>query len=561
MNAPDMPVSEGLLDKLQADITLPEKVTREKPVSWYVRRPVVARRIAKLAAAVVIAITVLVVVYQFRRPTSVQLVGCRVTAIGEAAYKVFGPRRIHLDRGEVFVQVEPTEEKLVVETPAGIATALGTEFYINTKQREEQNMNKARLITTVMVVSGIVQLSNSYGSVKAGGGEIVAAVEKSAPQRHVENMNAKFGKYYEKVEVATKPSIPAYRLPLDLKKIVNFEKVSRTLELKADEPLIIKNGFLVVPNPFGRTDDIVRPYEYLKEVEIPIFVTADTLLHLYHVQFDESLKDIEEREFYDDISALTKTMQRESLRFYNNIFQGDTHKQHREAARLLVGYTTVALALLEDQSKASIPKFVEKEVSKELALIEAHKGFSKSPLFIYREDYSQYVPRGHYTRSDKLKRYFKAMMWYGRMTFLLKGGEPHGMSAPYLVSAAEATRQTSAAALLTQQCICSPQKKLPDGRLFKEVLERVYTVTAFYVGLADDLGFEEYEHAIKQIPPGSVYLPIMEKSSHDVLRRELAKLQQPAIYSGTGGQETAGREARPEELVKALVQCPQNKVC
>ena len=37
---------------------------------------------------------------------------------------------------------------------------------------------------------------------------------------------------------------------------------------------------------------------------IPIFVTADTLLHLYHVQFDETLKDIEQRDFYDDIVAI-----------------------------------------------------------------------------------------------------------------------------------------------------------------------------------------------------------------------------------------------------------------
>ena len=35
------------------------------------------------------------------------------------------------------------------------------------------------------------------------------------------------------------------------------------------------------------------------------------------------------------------------------------------------------------------------------------------------EDYSQYIPRGHYTRSEELKKYFKAMMWYGRLTFRL----------------------------------------------------------------------------------------------------------------------------------------------
>jgi hypothetical protein len=32
------------------------------------------------------------------------------------------------------------------------------------------------------------------------------------------------------------------------------------------------------------------------------------------------------------------------------------------------------------------------------------------------------VPRGHYTRSEALKRYFRAMMWHGRMTLRQNDG-------------------------------------------------------------------------------------------------------------------------------------------
>ncbi len=49
------------------------------------------------------------------------------------------------------------------------------------------------------------------------------------------------------------------------------------------------------------------------------------------------------------------------------------------------------------------------------------KGSTLSPIFKYQEDYSQYVPRGHYTHSEILKNYFKAFMWHGRMSMLLKG--------------------------------------------------------------------------------------------------------------------------------------------
>ena len=69
-------------------------------------------------------------------------------------------------------------------------------------------------------------------------------------------------------------------------------------------------------------------------------------------------------------------------------------------------------------------------------LIDAHAGFAESPIFGITEDYSQYVPRGHYTRSEALEKYFKAMMWYGRIPFYLYKQKP-GVKEPDM----EHTRQ------------------------------------------------------------------------------------------------------------------------
>jgi hypothetical protein len=46
------------------------------------------------------------------------------------------------------------------------------------------------------------------------------------------------------------------------------------------------------------------------------------------------------------------------------------------------------------------------------------------------EIFSQYKPRGHYTNSEKLKRYFKAMMWLGRTDFNL-AESINGNQPPY----------------------------------------------------------------------------------------------------------------------------------
>ncbi|MBP5792523.1 MAG: DUF3160 domain-containing protein, partial [Spirochaetaceae bacterium] len=45
----------------------------------------------------------------------------------------------------------------------------------------------------------------------------------------------------------------------------------------------------------------------------------------------------------------------------------------------------------------------------------------------YTEDYSQYKPRGHYTKNERLKAYFRTMMWFGRINFCL--ADPDSLKA------------------------------------------------------------------------------------------------------------------------------------
>src|SRR5215468_827652 len=137
-------------------------------------------------------------------------------------------------------------------------------------------------------------------------GRRLFAETESAAAMQSEKLALRFAKYYKPVPVKVKPRVPAYRLPLDPAKVANFKGASAALGITADEPSLKQNGFVVIP---GRdNEDIVQPYKDLKQRGVPVFITADTLLHLYHVQFDETLKDIEEREFYPDIVALAKAL-------------------------------------------------------------------------------------------------------------------------------------------------------------------------------------------------------------------------------------------------------------
>jgi hypothetical protein len=93
-----------------------------------------------------------------------------------------------------------------------------------------------------------------------------------------------------------------------------------------------------------------------------------------------------------------------------------------EIARRNVAYFAMATRLLDPEAR--IPELLRQEVELELALIEAHEGFALSAIFPgYQEDCSQYLPRGHYTGNDARQRYFKTMMWYGRINLRLREPE------------------------------------------------------------------------------------------------------------------------------------------
>ncbi|HUS69189.1 MAG TPA: DUF3160 domain-containing protein, partial [Anaerolineae bacterium] len=148
-----------------------------------------------------------------------------------------------------------------------------------------------------------------------------------------------------------------------------------------------------------------------------------------------------------------------------------------EVSRRNVAYFAVALKLLDPG--AEVPEEVTDDVHTELARIEAHEGFTESSIMPgYEEDYSQYVPRGHYTRNELRQRYFKAMMWYGRLNFRLKE--------------LDETRS----ALLIAQALSRVEI---DGEPASSIWARIYEPTVFFVGATDDLNIYQYQGLMTQV--------------------------------------------------------------
>ncbi|HDR72832.1 MAG TPA: DUF3160 domain-containing protein [Methanoculleus sp.] len=397
---------------------------------------------------------------------------------------------------------------------------------------------------TILILAVICTAAVAAGCVQTEQPAILTPLVAGAVNLSGANATAPgFAQYYASPALAVDARVPAYDLPLAMRDIENYDDLASTIPLDPRaESLLARQGFVVIANPFDpQEEDIIRPYETLQEREVPIFITSDSLLHLYHIQFDETLRQVEEREFYDAIWQVSDRLLRESLAVHAAA-GGDA----KEAARRNAAFFAVGLSLLAPEAdqivpeehaweyeathfsreeaeryRVNVPAAVRDEVEAELALIEAHGGFAPSPLFCYDEDYSQYIPRGHYTRSEKLKNYFAAMMWYGRMSFLLKGGTPDA-----LVSAEDARIQTAGAAQITAAMAADPATQA--------LWDRMYTVTAFYVGYSDDLGVYEYLEAMNTVFGGTFDPAAVSGDEVAALKAELAAYRAPQIYGGTG---------------------------
>ncbi len=361
------------------------------------------------------------------------------------------------------------------------------------------------------------------------------------------NLSSAFLKYYVPIKEDFTIDMPQYTLPLDLDKITNFSSVrDKYLNKQKQKDLLKKNGFVVIKK--GTTDNITTFYKNLLNENIPIYVTADTPLHLFHILFDETLKEIEEESFYPDILKVTEKFLESSKNDYKK-YDGDL----KEAAKRNVAYFSVAMKLLNPEF--SPPRYVKKWVEWETDKIEEHAGLPdystarENALFRIPEDYSQYKPRGHYTRSEELKKYFGGMMWYGRMTFLMKGHEKFGPISPpaeALTDRETAKIQTIQASLIS---INSGKLKLKDGRTVSEVWDRIYAVSAFYSGFSDDLTIYDYRESLREVFAHEFTTDELENEKKFAqFLLELSKLTPPAIFSGTGGAGIDPGKVKGHEL-------------
>jgi hypothetical protein len=218
-------------------------------------------------------------------------------------------------------------------------------------------------------------------------------------------------------------------------------------------------------------------------------------------------------------------------------YQQADRSEIKVAALKNVAFFSVALKLLDDSEH--IPDLVRDQVTAELTLIQAHQGWSSSPIFEaseskyrYLEDYSQYVPRGHYTRNEKFESFFKAMMWYGRMIFPLPRNEDWQID--------EFLKRVARQALLITQALMDSS--------YHELWDRIYQPTEFFIERSDDLTPYDYLELMEQVY-GETWKSVDSFADEEGLLTFIAKamgLRDPKVESGIKWTEAA----RPDQFYK-----------
>ena len=291
-----------------------------------------------------------------------------------------------------------------------------------------------------------------------------------------------FGTYHP-IPVQVTPNADSYTVNPDFSNVVNFSDFHFTEEEKG---FLRQNYFVVTP---PESTSLPAPYREIYDVynanligAIPTFVTSDAMLHMFHLFYDNLLMSAERRFFISDLNELLGQLIQELSQQY----QTATDSLVRSALWTDTNFLIVAKSLLDTTFVPSQATSVPLDSArKELGLIYNKKRFNRSPIFSYLEDYSQYKPRGHYTRNDSLKHYFRSMMWLGRMTF----------SGDSFCTGKHTRRETLAAILLTRALFRLEQTGYPAIQIWK----RIYEPTVFFVGKSDDLTIFVYDRLAKSI--------------------------------------------------------------
>ncbi|MET0772062.1 MAG: DUF3160 domain-containing protein [Candidatus Limnocylindrales bacterium] len=270
------------------------------------------------------------------------------------------------------------------------------------------------------------------------------------------------------------------RTPHSLRGVSMGDDVEALLEDPAVRQVLRRQGFVIVPSDMPRFS---AAYESQPYTSTPVFVTTDAIYDAWHLVFDRVLRGIETQRLLPRLEDLVTGMLA-NARAQATELQGTTLADPAQRVVTLLQVAGRQLGL-----KVGTLDAIGRA---ELALIKAHDELTRSPLLGTDIDYSLYTPRGHYTRTRALTRYFLGMSVLGQTAFALPGALQDDLTR----ADASGLRLAALAA-----------RTLVGDEDLEQLWRDIYEPTAFLVGLSDDYTPFELATAIESAQPGAMADP------------------------------------------------------
>lgn len=305
-----------------------------------------------------------------------------------------------------------------------------------------------------------------------------------------------------------------YRVEKGLKNITNLGDYYLMDEQKKQ---LEEDGFYVYDTGMSEFFEIYEDNRYVQKAN---FITVDSLMHSYHLYYAHLLREIEKNKLFDLTDELTDRMLLLSAELKEEMEECEEDTEYTkmclDAADRNIVFFAVAKALLHPEwdpgKDGGLSGDALRIAQEELELVNSANGIAFSPLSAVpqeMEDYTQYKVRGYYELDEKLGRYFRAMMWYGRRNFR------------------QSERAMDMSALLMTLAM--------DDKAYGQ-WGVIYAVTSFFAGAADDNGVCEYQPLIEDAFGKGVneldgYLVISDQEGFERFHELTEKLEPPAINS------------------------------
>lgn len=175
----------------------------------------------------------------------------------------------------------------------------------------------------------------------------------------------------------------------------------------AEAATFASQGVVISPNRGFAT--FSYGYHSIYADDLPVYITADSVLDALHRSYDDILKDMEQ-------ALLIPTLTRYLAGMRARLKDSPGSESARRDADFLLAMGQ-SLLVGKPLAPAFAGSFDEEELQVFFDAATKADGIEQRVLFGFmrRIDFSQYKPRGHYTDTPELERYFRAMMWLGRI--------------------------------------------------------------------------------------------------------------------------------------------------